>query len=476
MKKYILTLLGIAIVAAIAVFAAKGLEKSSDKITLNAGGIKQIVSYKDLGVSVPGSAGLASLFSPPQGKISVDSETLARTVLRLFPFLSSQEEAHRSFFITSENQKIKTTFNLRALVAQLSDENPSGEPKEADVQIIPEVPAIALPDDAHKKNLVLRIAADDIAELKWEMPLHEISAEKIEDFLASQVAPRVERAVQNATIEQFYDEGKAARAEVSGIARNGFSLQIDDNVQIIQNSISNGTFDIQLKLKITPAKIYNDAEIDVGEMQLLGLGRSNFAGSPQGRMLNIQKGLRERMNNIIVPPGATFSFNSFLGPVTAAAGWKTALGIFGGKNLQQTLGGGLCQVSTTVYRAVLFAGLPIIKRTPHSLYVNYYKKYGEGLDATIFVGGPDLVFLNDTSSYILIQSYDDGDDGYVKIFGISDGRKTTLSGPYHFNNIPAEKGIQPRKNEIIWFRAIERNDGSKNEETITSRYRAVPHK
>ncbi|MBI2453721.1 VanW family protein, partial [Candidatus Peregrinibacteria bacterium] len=146
--------------------------------------------------------------------------------------------------------------------------------------------------------------------------------------------------------------------------------------------------------------------------------------------------------------------------------------------LKPVPGAGLCQVSTTVYRAILNAGLPIVERRSHSLYVKYYKEYGEGLDATIFQGGQDLIFKNDTPSYLLIQAYDDGDDGYVKIYGTPDGRRASLEGPYRTADIPQEKtekyGVRPRKNQIFWYRTVTKADGSSREEQIISTYKSLP--
>ena len=96
------------------------------------------------------------------------------------------------------------------------------------------------------------------------------------------------------------------------------------------------------------------------------------------------------------------------------------------------------------------------------------------MDATVFSTGPDLIFTNDTPSFIFIQSYVEGDDAYVKIYGTSDGRISTLQDPYLSHNIPKEKDYQPSINEIVWFRNIDWQDGRNRNEMITSRYRAIP--
>lgn len=448
--------------------------------------------------------GLASLLSFGNSEkkhlraaVSVDSNLLTHIVLQAFPFLSSPEEAYASFFITSPDQKVKQTFNVRRLVSQLTQAAEELRETDIELDVVPpdeEIPQAiseeelrAQKEELKGKTLVLNVSGQDVQKLRVQIPLAEgdwfletssgvvVNEEKLRNFLAENVARRIERPVQNAVITQFVDEGRAARVEVSGIARDGIRVPFEESIRLIQESVARGNFDVQLVLQRDAAQIVNQTGLALGNMELLGVGRSNYAGSPEGRAFNIRKGLRERMNNIIVPPGADFSFNSLLGSLRASDGWKLALGIFGGGSLKPTLGGGLCQVSTTVYRAALEAGLKIKVRRSHSLYVKYYKEYGEGLDSTVFVGGQDLIFTNDTPSYIFIQSYDDGDDGYVKIHGTSDGRVNFLDGPYRFHNTPAEKAYKPKKNEIAWFRTIQWSDGRKENETIVSRYRTVPH-
>jgi vancomycin resistance protein YoaR len=103
----------------------------------------------------------------------------------------------------------------------------------------------------------------------------------------------------------------------------------------------------------------------------------------------------------LIAPDAEFSFNDVLGPVEPGSGFKMEKVIKKDK-AEYELGGGICQVSTTMYRAILQAGLPITERKPHSWKVSYYgQSMGHGLDATIYPGVSDLKFLNDTGNYLL---------------------------------------------------------------------------
>ncbi|MDP3975557.1 MAG: VanW family protein, partial [bacterium] len=261
--------------------------------------------------------------------------------------------------------------------------------------------------------------------------------------------------------------------------RDGITLNIDENIKRIHDSVAKGVFDVVLEVERIPSELTNETSLDLGELKLLSTGRSNFTGSPAGRVFNIQKGLSENLNNVIIPPGAEFSFNDLFGSyLSVKDGWKLALGIFNNGELKMTLGAGLCQVSTTLYRAILYAGFPLVERRSHSLYVHYYKEYGEGLDATMYLGGQNLVFKNDSTSYLIMQSYVDGDDAYVKLYGTPDAREVVMDGPYRKANIPpaqVEKfGNSPTSHEIFWFRSWQNLEGERVEEQIVSRYKFLP--
>lgn len=497
MKKYKIFIVAVAVFFALVIGlnVQKNImvqeKNSAGEVSLRINGQEVRVPYLELGItkdelsrirtSGKSDSFLASIFSAddsekqqPKRGISIDTKRLAHAVVTMFPSLSLPEDAHTSFYVTSENQKIKPTFDVRKLAAQLEEEvdNPGGSAIE--VEQVPENLEEKKKEFAGKE-VIIKLEGDDLPTLEWKISADvALDKEKLENYFQEKILPKVNRPVKNASIKQFVDAGKVAHIDVDGVAQNGVEISVKQGVKAVRDAILAGKLEVFLQPRFEFSTIVNESGVDLGSMNLLAVGRSNFVGSPEGRAFNIRKGLNEKMNNIIVPPGAKFSFNSFLGPITLRAGWKNALGIFGGKNLVPTPGGGLCQVSTTVYRAALLAGLPITERRPHSLYVNYYKKFGEGLDSTIFSTGPDLVFTNDTPSYIFVQSYSEGNDAYVKIYGTSDERMATLEGPYRSHDIPQEKGYIPSVNEIVWFRNIVRASGENQEEMISSRYRAIP--
>ncbi|OAN44978.1 vanomycin resistance protein VanB [Chloroflexus islandicus] len=189
----------------------------------------------------------------------------------------------------------------------------------------------------------------------------------------------------------------------------------------------------------------NAANLDqLGITTLIGVGRSDFTGSAPYRVTNIQAGMR-LLHGVLIAPGEEFSFNQTIGRIDGSNGFVEGYAIIQNRT-QLEWGGGICQDSTTVFRAAFWAGLPITERWGHSFYINWYDRYGfgpygdgPGMDATIFTGGPDLKFLNDTGGWILMQTLVDTRRNLaeVRLYGPETGRKVLLEGPVITNRTPA---------------------------------------
>jgi vancomycin resistance protein YoaR len=138
-----------------------------------------------------------------------------------------------------------------------------------------------------------------------------------------------------------------------------------------------------------------------------------------------------QFQGILIKPGETFSFNKYLGDVSLDKGFAEALIIFNGRTVKG-VGGGVCQVSTTIFRAAFNAGFPIIERWPHAYRVSWYERgFGPGLDATVFSPDVDFRFKNDTPYHLLIEAYANDAAGRVtfKFYSTPDGRQVTVSDP-----------------------------------------------
>ena len=172
---------------------------------------------------------------------------------------------------------------------------------------------------------------------------------------------------------------------------------------------------------------------------LLGQGESWFKGSIPGRIHNVALAA-SRINGVLIPPGAVFSFNDTVGDISAATGYKQAYVIKSGRTVLDD-GGGVCQVSTTLFRAALNTGLPIQERHAHSYRVGYYEQGGwkPGYDATVYAPSYDLKFTNNTPAHILIQAKTDTANTHLtfELYGTSDNRSVELSNTRLWDSKPA---------------------------------------
>jgi vancomycin resistance protein YoaR len=167
---------------------------------------------------------------------------------------------------------------------------------------------------------------------------------------------------------------------------------------------------IEIPVDTVEPVITTDKANIFGIKELIGTGYSEFSGSITGRIHNVALAA-DRFNGVLISPGETLSFNKTLGDVSAATGYQQAYIIKDGRTILGD-GGGVCQVSTTLFRAALNAGLPIVERHAHAYRVHYYEEGGfkAGMDATVFDPTADLKITNDTGGYVLIQTRTDLDN------------------------------------------------------------------
>ncbi len=243
------------------------------------------------------------------------------------------------------------------------------------------------------------------------------------NFFLEDLARRVNRDPVNAKFA--IENGKVTAFSKS---QNGIALDVQKSTEVILNALKNSQASSQ---KITLPFEYAKPEFDyadinnLGISSLIGEGTSNFRGSPKNRIHNI-KVATERFNGTIIKPGEEFSFTKILGDVDADHGYLPELVIKKGVT-EPEFGGGICQVSTTAFRAALYSGLKITARRNHAYPVSYYNP--QGMDATVYVPQPDLKFINNTPGHILIQTKIEGTVLTFDFYGTDDGRKTTIDGP-----------------------------------------------
>lgn len=231
-------------------------------------------------------------------------------------------------------------------------------------------------------------------------------------------------------IRQEPREGKMEMTAEGGLriieqSNPGIELDVESTLNKIKETAVDTPEKIEFSVKKTAPKISTENISSLGIKELIGHGESNFRGSPKNRIHNI-KVATEKFHGILIEPGQEFSFTTILGPVDETTGYKEELVIKQNKTIPE-FGGGVCQVSTTMFRVALNTGLPITERHNHAYPVQYYAP--QGTDATIYVPKPDFKFLNDTPGYILVQAKIEGTILSFDMFGTSDGRKVELEGP-----------------------------------------------
>ena len=201
---------------------------------------------------------------------------------------------------------------------------------------------------------------------------------------------------------------------------------------------------LDLPLREIPSPVTAANLNQLGLTELISVGRSDFTGSAEYRITNIRAGMT-LLHGILVAPDGEFSFNDSVGRIDASNGFVEGYAIVSNRT-QLDWGGGICQDSTTMFRAAFWAGLPITERWGHSFYISWYNRYafgsygnGPGMDATIFTGGPDFKFLNDTGHWLLIQTSVDTTRtlAEVRIYGTDTGRQVLLDGPTTTDRVSA---------------------------------------
>ena len=231
---------------------------------------------------------------------------------------------------------------------------------------------------------------------------------------------------------RYHFNDRAAPLEAVSASQDGRAMDIEASVARIVGEVTGGNHHVPLVLEVVPPA-YPDTATgqELGIVELVAKGDSYFIGSPSGRDRNIRLAAT-KFDGVVVPPGEMFSFNDFLGEVTAEAGYDESY-ITAGEQLAIEVGGGICQVSTTAFRAAFWGGYPIIERWPHNNRIGYYelRKAGVGMDATVYSPWVDLKFVNDREYPLLIETeVVDADHRLIfRFYSTGDGRQVKQEGP-----------------------------------------------
>lgn len=261
-------------------------------------------------------------------------------------------------------------------------------------------------------------------------PISGYKNENLSDLIKD-IATSIERDPQNSKF--VFENGRVSefQASLDGIAVDSqeFKGVLIDKLNELANSDKNSV-SFSVPVIKTPPQITTDEVNNLGIEKLIGRGSSTYYHSITSRVHNVALAA-SRINGTLVKPGETFSFNQVLGEVSGTTGYQQAYIINEGRTILGD-GGGVCQVSTTLFRALLNAGLPIVERQSHAYRVSYYEQDSPpGLDATVYSPSPDLKFINDTPGHILIQAVADTKNYSLifELYGTDDGRVSVISKP-----------------------------------------------
>lgn len=374
-------------------------------------------------------------------------------------------------------------------------------------QIIPQMINFTIDKEETKKAIFLfgktRGRVEELFELYKLLifpqeisPKIKFNQEKLAQILA-QMREEVDRPAQDALFEfKAGPQSKVVNFQPSKEGKEVDGEQVKNLILYVFNSrpLTKPVIALELPVKLIQPKINTADTNTLGIKEFLGEGESFFLDSIPSRVHNIVLA-SSYLHGVVIPPGETFSFSEKIGDISAKTGYQPAYVIKERKTILED-GGGVCQVSTTLFRAALAAGLPIVERQAHYYRVGYYEQggYPPGLDATVYPPSPDLKFKNDTPAYLLIQTKIDQERKRLafEIYGTSDGRRVETAKPIIHSQVPPPEpmyidepslplGVIKRIDVAHWgakvsfVRKVWSADGGlKEEQTFWSNYTAWP--
>ncbi len=282
-------------------------------------------------------------------------------------------------------------------------------------------------------DLASMLAIDKVETPDGQRYEVRLATDKLITFLGG-VAPNMIRTPQNAG---FIFNDDTHQLDVVRQSVIGRVLDVEKSFNLIQEKIRAGEHEVTLVMDYSNPQITDDMTGEqLGITELVSSHTSFFRGSSSDRVHNIAAAAA-KFHGVLVPPGATFSMSDTIGDITLDNGYAEALIIVGGQTIKG-VGGGVCQVSTTLFRTAFLGGFPIVERYAHAYRVGYYEQNASGrdvrlagLDASVYVPIVDFKFTNDTPYWLLMETYMNGYSLTWKFYSTSDGRTVeyTSTGP-----------------------------------------------
>jgi len=464
---------------------------------------------------------VSNIWEPQTVSLSIhlSQENIRKSIYALFPTKEiPAQDAKFVFFATGSDFFVTTTQDQPGKTFGFEEffENVNGAlstlspPTTVFLRLVDRTPTITQAIVEDQKETALRalshtpikLTLQTETPLAWNITKQDLASmiiptqmgigidQAIFNLFLDSIAQQVEQPAQNARF-QILD------GRVTDFAQSKTGLRLDRETAYQSllariQEMSDST-DIALVLVEEKPTVKTHEVNDLGVTEMLGVGTSSYKGSPKNRRANIQNGVN-LLNGRLIAPDETVSLIEFLKPFEFENGYLPELVIKGTKIIPE-IGGGLCQIGTTTFRAVMNAGLEILERHNHSIVVSYYNdpaNKNPGTDATIYEPAPDFKFKNDTGNYLLFQAENllDTQELRFTFWGTSDGRKGTYKPPTVIRWIPVGEDVRTETTNIepgiekcqeahtgadtTFTYTVERADGTKKDTEFTSHYRPLP--
>jgi len=253
----------------------------------------------------------------------------------------------------------------------------------------------------------------------------------------AQLAKEIDRKPQNARFD--LREGQLTPTRPS---LNGRTVDVPKVVALLAEKAGTSDRIVDLPVQIEKPSVSIDDMARIVVKDKIVERSTSYAGSTPERAHNVRLGA-SRLDGVVVAPGQEFSFLQEVGEMTTETGFQTGFAIIGTDTVPD-VGGGICQVSTTLFQSVFYGGYEILERHPHAYRMVRYEPPA-GLDATIYEGQLDFRFRNNSDNYVLIQSRSDDSRIYFALYGVSPDWQVTVDGPYLSNVVPADHTLITRE-------------------------------
>ncbi|MFZ4849576.1 MAG: VanW family protein [Caldilinea sp.] len=325
--------------------------------------------------------------------------------------------------------------DIPATVEQLRQQLATALPQgtlQVPMVVRPTAPPEAAIPQTHTEPLLLRLSNLQLSLAPAEVERLTRAPAALRSYLEG-LAAQIDQRPRDARLR--FNPATGAVTVLSP-SRPGRALDIEASLRAFTEAATRQASGVELPVTPLAPAVDMNRIAEMGLRELVVSSQSSFAGSSASRLRNVEVAAQQ-FEGVVLPPGETFSFNEIVRDVSSANGFEDSLIIWGDRTAVG-VGGGVCQVSTTLFRAAYEGGFPIVERYNHGYIVDWY---GEpGLDATIFTPTVDFRFRNDTDAYLLIDPEVDSANGIlvVNFYGTRPARTVTIGAAQITDRIEPE--------------------------------------